>query len=76
MYVGCTDHETARAAIQRFLSEFHGISAEAMQLLAMYPGGHATLVDAHTVRVGDATYTRSSAPAIGNVAAWTTPCST
>ncbi len=28
LYIGCTEHETARAAIQRFLSEFHGITAE------------------------------------------------
>ena len=25
LYVACDDHETARSAIQQFLSEFHGI---------------------------------------------------
>ena len=29
LYVGCDDSEAARAAIQQFLSEFHGIPADA-----------------------------------------------
>ena len=49
LYVGCDDSEAARAAIQRFLSEFHGIPGDQLTPHLYWKAGHDAV--AHLYRV-------------------------
>jgi glutamyl-tRNA reductase len=52
LYVGCDDPESTRAAIQRFLSEFHGIAGELLAPHVYAKTGHDAVTHLFRVAAG------------------------